>query len=954
MRSFLKRYFSVISLVVVAVGIFVLNVKPNTYLIGWDHLSTELNPALAIKRAFFAVWQEYQSLGLVGGMAHASDLVRAVLTGILSLFVPQSLIRYLIHTALLAVGAIGALKLLRLKQPVNEKASLAGALFYMLNLGTLQIFYVPFEPFSWFFAALPWELWIFQKALNEKLTKKNLLLFMLINFLATPQAYLQTLFLVYGLTLFCFSLAYMVKNRSVESLKKIGILLTVVFMVNAFWLFPQLYFVKANGSVVQQAKINQLATEDVFYQNLEKGTVPDFITLKGFYFDLYRSNKQQLFLEWHDHYKQVPFMIVSYLLSAVVLLGLFTGGLRNKNYLFVYGVCAVALLSATPIFRELGGFFRSNPLINQVFRSPFTKFIVLYSLVSSFFFAQGIDFLGKKLSRQGRNIAPYIVIGLIFLYSLPTFRGYFFSPSMKIRVPSEYLEAVDYFKGQDKNKRIALLPDYTFWGWFYHSWGYNGSGFLWYGIEQPILARAFDVWSAPSERYFWELKAAVEAEDRVALVNTLQKYNVEYVLLDKSYLPISSISRSLQYENLEDLLRRSPELVRVRTGKYLDIYQVTLPHKTQDFISHASHLPSVGPEVNAEYGDTVYEQTHGYLTDANPQLHYPFRNLMSQTRANRKWKLTETEKEFVLKAPLDVDMNQYRTSTSSAGIYEMLLNSPGGVKTYHVGYQIELGKDTISARVPKVLVSQFDPSKTKVTNCEQSEGKINKQSTPDGFQVEARDGAIACFGYGDPYLEQRYGYLVTVQSKTVEGRNLFFYIIDSTKKQSYLEDRLQLDKEYFFLSPKFQYGVGYGFTFQSNSYKNFPSVNQVNGLEIYAFPYEVLKNLALLKKGDEVRQAQFFNDFTAEKKNYGNYTVSPAQKNGVIILNQAFDNGWKAYQNGKELKDHVLINNWANGWVLDGSTEKISILFWPQYLEYLGFGLLAGTLLFILLKRDKS
>ena len=72
---------------------------------------------------------------------------------------------------------------------------------------------------------------------------------------------------------------------------------------------------------------------------------------------------------------------------------------------------------------------------------------------------------------------------------------------------------MDYFKNIDKNKRIALLPDHTFWGWFYHRWGYNGSGFLWYGIEQPIVSRTFDSWSSKSEGYFWEMKTAAEAEN---------------------------------------------------------------------------------------------------------------------------------------------------------------------------------------------------------------------------------------------------------------------------------------------------------------------------------------------------------------------------------------------------------------------------------------------------------
>ena len=89
----------------------------------------------------------------------------------------------------------------------------------------------------------------------------------------------------------------------------------------------------------------------------------------------------------------------------------------------------------------------------------------------------------------------------------------------------------------------------------------------------------------------------------------------------------------------------------------------------------------------------------------------------------------------------------------------------------------------------------------------------------------------------------------------------------------------------------------------------------------------------------------------------------------VLILPQSFEKEWKAYQVqssnfkvqswantvfpfvfGKELKDHVLVNGWANGWELNDpkamkqfNNGTIVIVFLPQYLEYIGFLLLLGT-----------
>jgi hypothetical protein len=211
--------------------IFFNNYQPQTYLLGWDNLQTDLNPLLGIKRALFSVWQEYQSFGLLAGMAHAADLPRAMFIFILSLILPQNLIRYFYHFLMILIGGLGMMKLFMdscfprndkntqnnnstIQQFNNNLLSFIAALFYILNLGTVQIFFVPFEPFSTFFGFLPWLIWIFLKLINnltimdsrlrgndKAYFKKDFLLVLLINFLATPSFYTQQLFVVYILIL---------------------------------------------------------------------------------------------------------------------------------------------------------------------------------------------------------------------------------------------------------------------------------------------------------------------------------------------------------------------------------------------------------------------------------------------------------------------------------------------------------------------------------------------------------------------------------------------------------------------------------------------------------------------------------------------------------------------------------------------------------------------------------
>lgn len=60
---------------------------------------------------------------------------------------------------------------------------------------------------------------------------------------------------------------------------------------------------------------------------------------------------------------------------------------------------------------------------------------------------------------------------------------------------------------------------------------------------------------------------------------------------------------------------------------------------------------------------------------------------------------------------------------------------------------------------------------------------------------------------------------------------------------------------------------------------------------------------------------------------------------------------------GTEIKDHVLVNNWANGFLLrpeefgtsaDKGTQTIILFFWPQLLQWFGFLLLPIPFIFAL------
>jgi len=936
MKNFLVKYKYQLSIFLAVFIIFLFNYQTGSYLSGWDSLQTELNPGLAVKRAFSSVWEEYQSFGLVAGMAHSADLPRAIFLWFISFLLPQNMIRYFFHFLMLLIGGLGAFKLLH-RFLKDKRASLIGALFYILNIGTVQIFFVPYESFSSFFAFLPWGIWSFYRVTDnvERRTYKNdLLLFFLINLLGAPAFYTQQLFVVYTLVLGCIAIGSIVRNHKNATRHILHAILAfaLILIINSFWILPQVYFLKANGAWVSQSKASQIATEDTLYQNLEKGTIGNFLRLEGFYYDLKGIKNTDLFAPWKDHFSGI-YQLLPYLFALLAGIGLIGSIVKKKNLelSLILGFCALALLSATTPFSWINSLIRENRFINQIFRSPFTKFIILYSLVYSYFFARGVKIIFDKLKKNTLvlNIKYLAIVILIILYSLPSFQGFFISPEMRVKIPQDYFNVINYFKSVDKNQHIALLPDYTYWGWFFNKWGYNGSGFLWYGIEQSIVSRTFDVWSKNSESYFWEVKTALEAEDLQKFEAVLDKYHIDYLILDHSLIPVVSSYKSLMSDRIEKLITSSNRISLVFKGKQLVLFQVSHPDQARDFINVYKNVPNIGPIIELTSDDTAFASNYYYLSDSKKMYdkYYPFLDMTTQTKlASKNWNIQEDENGFALSAKTGLDLSQYDLFSSPN--YEADIFQDDKVDQVNLSLEKYINQGDLTVRFGKKLVESFDVAGLPV----------NDEFTFTGTQ-----------------LPQRYGYLVKVKTKNTQGSPLFFYISDETKKQSVVEEKLRSETEYFILPDKFNYGLGYSFSFQNKSYQHYPSENRLEELSVYLLPYEALKNTVFTKK-NTVFSPEIYNNFQADKKNYYTYRVNVASitstsEDLTIVLNQSYDKGWIALSKNK-LLPHMKFSNWANAWKLKGANDVL-IIFWPQYLEFFGFLLLVIPFFAILLIKEK-
>lgn len=983
---FIKKHLwqIVLGLIIVVIGI--INYAPKYHLSGWDNLQSELYPWLAVKRAFFSVWQEYQSFGLVSGMAHAADLVRALFVVFLSSILPQQAVRYVFHILMLFIGANGAYVLINEQLgPKKQIYAFFGGLFYLLNFGTIQLFYVPYEAFSVFYAMLPFELWIFIKILHtrEKTWHRDLIIFSSINLLATPQAYVQTLFVVYFGILVAITFGNLTTYHSFKlNIVRPLLLLIIVVCINSFWILPQIYFLKTSGSVVQQAKINQLSTETVYLQNLEKGTPGDVFTFKGFYYDLFSRDNSYLFLPWRYHFKNEATAVASIGFIVLFAIGVFSN--KKKTLLFILPtICIlIPLLSRTPLFEQINAYMRNVGLIGQIFRSPFTKFIIPFSLFFSFFVASGISSI-IHISRKF-HLFQFMFYGIVFgsivFQSLPVFQGFLFAPEMRVSIPSDYQYVMNYFKKVDTHKRIALLPDYTFWGWFLTRWGYNGSGFIWYGIEQPIVSRTFDVWNSHSESYFWEIKQAIDSNNVNHFQQVLEKYNVSYLVIDKTLLPVTSSAKGMQYEKLNSLLHSLATVKTVYSGKDLILYEV-VSQANNSTIGILTSPSIVSPKVEKTDLDVAYFDHTNYIYGEsktnNKTIVYPFLDLMTQTKiANPTWTLTEYEDFFQLASLLPINKDIYEYYLPKDSYQYTRYYEDGSISTQSASITAGITIDNqFVVRIGKIALRNYDLKSIKASSCSSKKGGEVFSEIDSHLTIAAADGAAICFGVNEDSLNQENGYLFSVDSQTVNGRGIFFNIVDRTNRESVVEDRLIDGKNMYLIPPRDIHGIGYNFSFQLDSHIGSDSESTINQIALFAFPFDVIKHIYAAPKGTlHLKTYSQLIPIATTSTDYYRYVIDSTSyslsKNAVIVLNQSFDAGWRAYElkaengklnwmqtnfpflSGEEIKNHILVNNWANGWKLDNLKLKdngsIVIVFIPQYLEYIGFIVLILTITGIL------
>lgn len=560
----LKKHLSLIVVIMIAVVIALVNIDFGTHYSGWDNILAEFNLTRYARQVFFGSWLEHQSMGAPAAQGHLSEIPRLPILLILKTLLPDNLVRYAYIFGLYLIGGIGTYFYLlkywlnKAKKPLTKWLASLGALFYLLHILTLQQFYISFEMFMAQFAFLPFLLMIIHR-LSHKLSYKNLLRFLLIQFLIAPSGHTSTVF--YLGTLFSLIYAFFLKldlvNKIWPALKFSFIIGLFTLLSNFYWIGPNIYYGLHHAEYVQQSHDNQLFGPESVWSIREAGTISNF--LKGthylFTWKDYSFADQGfdfIFNEWQPHLDQPAVNIILHSFGILTLAGLvITALVRQKNkdkdlkrwavILFYIFSAALVWINLLPTEKAVMKLFQSQAFL-ETFRNPFTKLSILYSFVSILLIMRFIEFVLQLLKSKQSKILLLTILNAALIYSAwPSFQGHFISEKLKVKYPPQYERLFTYMEGESKNKRVLILPQMSHAGWTYHDWqfieegnGYQGMGFMPFGLPQPVINRDSDRWIDTSNFFYHELKYALDKADAKQLAEILEKYQVDFIIIDET------------------------------------------------------------------------------------------------------------------------------------------------------------------------------------------------------------------------------------------------------------------------------------------------------------------------------------------------------------------------------------------------------------------------------------
>jgi len=479
--------------------------------------------------------------------------------------------------------------------------------------------------------------------------------------------------------------------------------------------------------------------------------------------DIYENSKgsSKMFTMGDDYYKYDLLKIISYVPFFFSIWGLIIC-IIQKRYLYLpfWLLLFISLFfivnENAPFGSIYSGLQNSWDTFRQVFRWPTSKwgnvYLISLTITAAYGFVSVFSILVKSITNhQTIQRILLLVFASIFIFSFLFFgsflyNGKLFSQRVYAKIPDTYSKLNDYIReNKIVDSRLIVFPPANNGYFREYEWGFYGSGFLHYLLPNPILEKSLSVGSSSSEIAIEEIEDLYYSGNPELLAMKLDKYNVDYILVDRSLikgrygfdLDFNLLKRNLERQELV-WNNGSLELYRIikkendNSKTIFDVLQGTNIHKVENIIEIKEMNASLH-YVSTMDGMPIEVQLIGHKLRVTPAL--PYKGSTNIHLPYKEFDLNMTTEYLSLGGTM-LNINNLKKDNI---FIDVPYNSIDNI------YQVNSQKRSYQKDISKLRLNTCDGEKSDIEN-------IKMIGEKGDISINVRKG-LGCLSFSLPYSE---------------------------------------------------------------------------------------------------------------------------------------------------------------------------------------------------------
>lgn len=422
-------------------------------------------------------------------------------------------------------------------------AGFFGGFLYVYNQYSLIEWNNPVPMFQWAYGTTPLLLLFFVKGLNGPDFLKSSIIFAIITLLnvgvgVNMASVIVQFFLIY-LYGFWFLITTKNKQTTRKAFKFILASLIICFILNIWWLLPQLYGVFFNDMTPSSFELVDNYNTILLQLNSKTSSLLNVFTLKSFY-GWYDSFDGIPYYSFASTYNSTPSLIlISYLLPFFAFCSLIIAK-HDKNIIYFSFIALIGIFFVKGIHTPFGEVFLwlfNNIPLFTLFRQPYDKFGMLVTLGYAITGGTTMGVVYSKLKSltkkyKGISLIILIIFFTIFLvYLWPWFTGDMFNSHAQISIPEYYFEANQWLENENGDFRILYLP-FMVGDVSANNWGFRGYTLFYHFKNKPIISSEWGV--SESSTFINASYERLESNLTDDFYKLIRLLNVKWIILDNS------------------------------------------------------------------------------------------------------------------------------------------------------------------------------------------------------------------------------------------------------------------------------------------------------------------------------------------------------------------------------------------------------------------------------------